>query len=79
MRTNMGGGLPVIGFYEMKQDVYDIARRLKMQDSVRQQRIDFCTKYIPVLKMIDTDPGLKEACADHSVYKNDSKHGSLIH
>lgn len=32
MRTNMGGGMPVIGFYEMKQDIYDIAdiaRRLK--------------------------------------------------
>ena len=29
MRTNMGGGLPVIGFYEMKQDVYDTVRRLK--------------------------------------------------
>lgn len=32
MRTNVGGGLPVIGFYEMKQDVYDTARRLKMLD-----------------------------------------------
>lgn len=30
MTTNMGGGLPAIGFYEMKQDVYDTARRLKM-------------------------------------------------
>lgn len=29
IRTNMGGGMPVIGFYEMKQDIYDIARRLK--------------------------------------------------
>ena len=29
MRINMGGGMPVIGFYEMKQDIYDIARRLK--------------------------------------------------
>jgi len=29
MRTNMGGGMPVIGFYEMKQDIYDIARRLR--------------------------------------------------
>lgn len=29
MRTNMGGGMPVIGFYEMKQDIYDIGRRLK--------------------------------------------------
>ncbi len=28
MQWNMGGGLPIIGFYEMKQDVYDIASRL---------------------------------------------------
>lgn len=25
MRTNMGGGLPIGGFYEMKQEIYDIA------------------------------------------------------
>ena len=29
MRTNIGGGMPGVGFYEMKQDIYDIARRLK--------------------------------------------------
>ena len=29
MRENMGGGLPIAGFYEMKQEVYEIARRLK--------------------------------------------------
>jgi hypothetical protein len=28
MQYNMGGGLPIIGFYEMKQEVYDIAARL---------------------------------------------------
>ena len=28
MRTNMGGGMTVVGFYEMKQDIYDIARRM---------------------------------------------------
>lgn len=28
MRINMGGGLPVAGFYEMKQEVYEIARRM---------------------------------------------------
>ena len=28
MQWNMGGGLPIIGFYEMKQEVYDIAARL---------------------------------------------------
>lgn len=26
MRVNMGGGLPCIGFYEMKQDIFDIYR-----------------------------------------------------
>lgn len=26
MRTNMGGGLPISGFYEMKQEVYEIYR-----------------------------------------------------
>jgi len=26
MRYNMGGGLPAIGFWEMKQDLYDVAR-----------------------------------------------------
>ena len=29
MRGNMGGGLPIIGFYEMKQDIYNTARRLR--------------------------------------------------
>ena len=28
MRTNMGGGLPAAGFFEMKQDIYDVARGL---------------------------------------------------
>lgn len=32
MATNMGGGLPVIGFFEMKQDIYDTARRLNALD-----------------------------------------------
>ena len=27
MRTNMGGGLPIAGFYDMKQDVYEIEAR----------------------------------------------------
>lgn len=28
MRTNMGGGLPIHGFYEMKQEVYEIFGRI---------------------------------------------------
>lgn len=30
MRTNMGGGLPIQGFYEMKQEVYEISRNRSM-------------------------------------------------
>lgn len=78
MQENMGGGLPVIGFYEMKQDVYDTARRLKMQDVTKYQRQAFCIKYIPVLQMIEDDPDLKDACRNHSIYKTDDSHKSLI-
>ena len=35
MRENMGGGLPISGFYEMKQDVYDIVGRLRAFDAHR--------------------------------------------
>ena len=31
MRENMGGGLPIAGFYEMKQEVYEIAARLERE------------------------------------------------
>ena len=27
MRVNMGGGLPAIGFWELKQDIYDIVKK----------------------------------------------------
>lgn len=30
MNVNMGGGLTIIGFYEMKQEVYEIAHRLAL-------------------------------------------------
>ena len=30
MNVNMGGGLTIVGFYEMKQEVYDIAHRLSL-------------------------------------------------
>lgn len=78
MRKNKSGGLLVIGFYEMKQDVYDTARRLKMQDVTRKNRREFCEKYIPVLQMIEDDPDLIASCRDHSIYRSDAKHGSLI-
>lgn len=78
MRTNMGGGLPAIGFYEMKQDVYDTVRRLKPVDIQRQRRLAFCDKYISVLQMIENDQDLKHACDAHSVYTEDKEHPALI-
>ncbi len=77
MQTNMGGGLPVVGFYEMKQDVYDIARRLRTQDAAARKRIEFCRKYIPVLQLIENDEDLKQACKNHSAYKADTEHPAL--
>lgn len=78
MRENMGGGLPVIGFYEMKQDIYDTARRLQIQDVSNRKRLAFCKKYIPLLQMIDVDEDLKTACKNHSVYTQDKDHPALI-
>ena len=37
MQVNMGGGLTIIGFYEMKQEVYDIARKLTLLNQKRNQ------------------------------------------
>ena len=62
----------------MKQDVNDTARRLQMQDPTRQNRLEFCEKYIPILQMIEDDPDLVASCRDHSVYRPDVKHRSLI-
>ncbi len=78
MRENMGGGLPVIGFYEMKQDVFDTARHLRMQDMKNIKSLDFCKKYIPILQMIENDEDLKNACKHHSAYSKDINHPALI-
>ena len=78
MRENMGGGLPVIGFYEMKQDVYDTVRRLQLQDEKSRKRLAFCKKFIPVLQMIQDDEDLKNACKNHSAYTMDKDHPALI-
>lgn len=32
MCTNMGGGFPIAGFYEMKQEIYEIAMRLNRNE-----------------------------------------------
>ncbi len=40
MHVNMGGGLSFIGFFEMKQDIFDTARRLHLFNDLTQKRID---------------------------------------
>ena len=78
MRTNMGGGLPVAGFYEMKQDVYDTAQSLNAGGGARRKCLDFCEKYIPFLEMIENDQELNDACRAYSAYELAKKHGSLF-
>jgi ribA/ribD-fused uncharacterized protein len=78
IRDKEGAAVPVLGFFDLKQDVYDTARSLQMQDDKRQRRLEFCEKYIPVLQMIEDDPELIAACREHSIYRLDAKHGSLI-
>ena len=41
-------------------------------------RLDFCRKYIPVLRMVEDDDDLKHACSVHSVYQKDTEHPALI-
>ena len=36
MRENMGGGLPIAGFYEMKQDIFEIAQKLWIEGIWRE-------------------------------------------
>ena len=43
MRDSMSGGLPISGFYDMNQDVYDIARGLKAFKKGERKDEDCCT------------------------------------
>ena len=43
MRDNMGGGPPISDFYDMNQDVYDIARGLKAFKKGERKDEDCCT------------------------------------
>lgn len=79
MRENMGGGLPVIGFYEMKQEIYDIARRLKLTKEQGNRILAFCKKYIPFLQMVADDDELTAWCKNYSVYQPPVFHKSLAH
>ena len=47
-------------------------------EAAKTRREAFCEKYIPILHMIDSDEGLKRACANHSAYAADKEHPALI-
>ncbi len=79
METRMSGEFPVIGFYEMKQEIYEISGRLRGDNVVRMKHLTYCEKYIPVLSMIASDPELRQWCAKYSVYEPVQQHKSLEH
>lgn len=62
MLTNLGGGLPAVGFYEMKQDVYDTARYLHLGLDNSSRLLAFCERHIPMLRAILEDAELVEWC-----------------
>ena len=74
MRANMGGGLPAPGFYEMKWDVYDVARRMGCADDADAKRLEWCKRHLPMLQAIDASEELKSWCRAFSVYKPVTTH-----
>ena len=61
-----GCKIPSAGFFELKQDIYDISsffRAFTRQKSDDERLAAFCRKYIPVLEMIDGDEELKDVCS----------------
>ncbi len=66
LRENDHALISANGFFEMKQDVYDVSRNLINNDS----RLAFCEKYIPILEMINRDEELKRACKHYSPYNS---------
>ena len=76
MGSNMGGGLPAAGFYEMKQDVYDTARLLRYSSVADGRLFAFCRRHIPMLRIIAADEKLKGWCAD--CFANDSGDGDAL-
>lgn len=68
LRENDSALITPVGFFEMKQDIYDIERSSRHND----KRILFCDKFIPILEMIDKDDQLKKACKSYSPYGGDN-------
>ncbi len=65
MESNMGGGLPAAGFYEMKQDVYDTARYLRYRGISAGRLQAFCNRHIPMLRAISSVEELRDWCCGY--------------
>ena len=70
MHTNMGGGLPAAGFWELKQDVFEIADLLEISQVSNQKKEDihsFAVRYLdmfndPQVNYLELESNLGEAC-----------------
>ena len=77
IRANEGASVPVLGFFDLKQDVYDISRRLYA--NVRYDRIHaFCSKYMIFLEMFVRDEGLRAWANGYQKKRPDEEHTGLI-
>lgn len=70
MHTNMGGGLPAAGFWELKQDVFEIAELLEISQVSNQKKEDihsFAVRYLemfndPLVNYLELESNLGEEC-----------------
>ncbi len=66
IRSGSSCVLPAAGFFEMKQEIYDIAGLAGIAEETVQKRIEYCDRYIPVLQMICDDPEMTKWCKEYS-------------
>lgn len=63
LEAGENGIIPRAGFYELKQDVFDIPYFMRAFDCDKYVRMDkYCQKYLPFLEMVNGDAELKGVC-----------------
>jgi hypothetical protein len=76
IRAKEGAAVPVLGFFDLKQDVYDISRRLYA--NARYDRIHvFCAKFMTLLEMFTRDEGLQAWAAGYQKNRPGDEHAGL--
>lgn len=77
IRDKEGAAVPVLGFFDLKQDVYDISRRLYA--NARYDRIHvFCSKYMIFLEMFIRDEGLSAWAHGFQKNRPGEEHTGLV-